>query len=214
MIWQKRNWCYISNHSPPVVGEMCWGSVLKKLKKNFRIKVWQKQNWCYIKLHAPQKRRWSLRKLLWKFVKIFNRRAWQNCKLMYIKNRVTSRCELQNPAKRKIQNKIWMAFDKTEKCAKLRTRCSARLRVWVSLKYTDENPVFLEKLNSANGPDRDWTEKQTPSMFDQENLNLKWIQQNFFWSDKKAQTNSSLLQNNFFVRRVWSWLRTNAGGMD
>ena len=48
-----------------------------------------------------------------------------------------------------------MALDKTEKCAKLRTRCSARLRVRVSLKYTDENPVFLEKLNSANGPDRD-----------------------------------------------------------
>ena len=124
--------------------------------------------------------------------------AWQNCELMYIKDRVTFRWELQNLSGEKFKNKFWMALDKTKKCAKLRTHCSARFWVGWVWNTADENPVFLEKLNSANGPDRDWTEKQTPSMFDQENLNLWWIQESTsFEVRKKAQTNSSLLQNIF-----------------
>ncbi len=40
------------------------------------------------------------------------------------------------------------------------------------LKYNGlQNPVFLEKLNSANGPSQIQTVKQTLLSFDKENLN-------------------------------------------
>ena len=45
------------------------------------------------------------------------------------------------------------------------------------LKYSGlQNPVFLEKLNSANGPSQIQTVMQTLLSFDKENLNRTWIQ--------------------------------------
>lgn len=142
--------------------------------------------------------------------------AWQNCELMYIKNRVTFRWELQNLSGEKFKNKFWMALDKTKKCAKLRTRCSARFWVGWVWNTADENPVFLEKLNSANGPDRDWTEKQTPSMFDQENLNLWWIQESTSFEVRKKSTDKLKSVTKYFLygefdpgseRTLAAWIR-------
>ena len=63
------------------------------------------------------------------------------------------------------------------------------------LKYNGlQNPVFLEKLNSANGPSQIQTVKQTLLSFDKENLNQTWIQ---LFEKVKKHRQTCLLQNNF-----------------
>lgn len=63
------------------------------------------------------------------------------------------------------------------------------------MKYSGlKNPVFLEKLNSANGPSQIQTVKQTLLSFDKENLNQTWIQ---LFEKVKKHRQTCLLQNNF-----------------
>ena len=57
-----------------------------------------------------------------------------------------------------------------------------------------KNPVFLEKLNSANGPSQIQTVKQTLLSFDKENLNQTWIQ---LFEKVKKHRQTCLLQNIF-----------------
>ena len=66
-------------------------------------------------------------------------------------------------------------------------RFKMKLSEWNTADW--KNPVFLEKLNSANGPSQIQTVKQTLLSFDKENLNQTWIQ--LFEKVKKAQTNLS-----------------------
>ena len=67
-------------------------------------------------------------------------------------------------------------------------RFEMKLSEWNTADW--KNPVFLEKLNSANGPSQIQTVKQTLLSFDKENLNQTWIQ--LFEKVKKAQTNLSV----------------------
>ena len=55
---------------------------------------------------------------------------------------------------KKTLKKVENAFDIVQMCAKLKTRCvtSSVMRQEIRIR---EGPVFLENLNSANGPSRD-----------------------------------------------------------
>ena len=55
---------------------------------------------------------------------------------------------------KKTLKKVENAFDKLQMCAKLKTRCVTSLVMRWMIRIR-EDLMFLENLNSANGPSRD-----------------------------------------------------------